>query len=319
MTSTPHSQAQVSTAKTAPNNSSTPSVMTAEEAMAKFQELMAKSGKPSDTSKSRGRKGTTESDQTESVSGAKYPYVTGHCGNGAHEGKKVISGLGHLLKSCSGTYAWRFTEAKCTCWCHITAAMARRDAQAAALAAPMVIQPATTDIDVTGLLGAIMTPSRATIILPPEDELEVIPLHPIKVLEALCNSGRVSQQLVNMTASKLGATYPVETRHPVAEDRRKRGELEDNVEVVCRLWLLKLLPWDQLTTDVIALMVDAGDTPSQGAVYSVLQRWATHNWATIEKGPVRFISFSEEAHNKGISELRRLAKREADRRAKGFF
>lgn len=182
----------------------------------------------------------------------------------------------------------------------------------------MPLVPTDGDMDLSGLLAAVLTPGPVTI-LPPEPDIEMIKPDPIKVLEILCNSGRVSQQLVNLvTRNVLLQDAPAE-QLPVAEGRRKRGELEDNVEVVCRLWLMKCLPWELLTTDAIALMVDANDTPSQGAIYSVLTRWADHNWATIDRSPVRFVGFSDDALNLGLTELRRRAKREADRRTKGFF
>jgi hypothetical protein len=179
----------------------------------------------------------------------------------------------------------------------------------------------TPDGDTSGFLatlGATLATSRPVGSVP-ERELQVIPPDPVKVLVNLCNTGLVSPQLVNMVAAKLGATYPVEEKSPVGEGRRKRGELEDNVETVCRMWLMKLLPWEDLTTDAIALMIDANDRPSQGAIYAVLKRWAEHNWATIAMGPFRFVSFSDEVLYQGMTEVRRLAKREADRRAKGFF
>lgn len=266
-------------------------------------------------------KATSGSAPTETASsGTKYPYITGHCGNGAHEGKKVISALGHLLRSCSGYYTWRFTKAKCTCWCHAAAAMARRDAQIAAATstAAATTPPPDGMPDLEAVLGAAIAPARP-VVVPPEAELKVVTPDPIKALETLCNSGRVSQQLVNLVVRKILFQEPTEEQLAVAEGRRKRGELEDNVEVVCRLWLAKCLPWNQLTTDAIALMIDANELPSQGAIYSVLMRWASHNWATVERGPVRFVSFSDDAYSYGLAELRRRSKREAGRRSKGFF
>lgn len=195
--------------------------------------------------------------------------------------------------------------------------MAKRDAEVAALAAPMSSVLYDGDMDMSGLLAAVLTPGPVSI-LPPEPDIQVIKPDPIKALETLCNTGRVSHQLVNLATAKLNLT-PVISQSPVDEGRRKRGELEDNVEVVCRLWQMKCLPWELLTTDAIALMVDANDQPSQGAVYSVLRRWADHNWAMVGRSPVRFVGFSDDAWQLGLTELRRRAKREADRRTKGFF
>lgn len=285
--------------------------MSAAEALAKFQELLAQS------------KTTTkiiESDRTETgSSGTKFPYITGHCGNGSHEGMKVVSGLGHLLKPCSGIYTWRFTEAKCSCWCHANAIMMRRDAEIAASTAPMVTNATDGMPNLQGMLAATLGPVP-TYVTPTESELKVIlPPDPLKVLEDLCNSGRVSQQLVNLVIRKAMGKEPTLEQLSVDEGRRKRGQLDTNVELVCRLWLMKYLPWEQLTTSAISLMIDAVDPPSQGAIYSVFMLWAGNNWATIEKHPIRFIKFSDEVWIDGLTVVRYKHKRELDRRAKGFF
>lgn len=202
--------------------------------------------------------------------------------------------------------------------------MARRDAQIAnALPPPLVDTPIADGVlsDVMGMLKSTILAFGGTVVTPPDSDVEVItPVrNPLRPLELLCNSGRVSQQLVNMCLTKVFGKEPTSDQVSIATDRRKRGELEDNVEVVCRLWLLRHLPWSSLTTDAIALMVDANDPPSQGAIYAVLMRWSDSNLAVIERSPLRFMLFSDEAWCDGVTAVRHKHKREADRRAKGFF
>lgn len=202
--------------------------------------------------------------------------------------------------------------------------MARRDAQIVnALSTPIITAPPgmTVADDIMETLKSTILSTHPTVTLPPNTKLEIIvPVrNPLRPLELLCNSGRVSQQLVNMCLTKVFGKEPTADQVSVATERRRRGELEDNVEVVCRLWMLRHLPWANLTTDAIALMVDANDPPSQGAIYAVLTRWSDANLAIIQRSPLRFILFSDDAWFEGITAIRHSQRREADRRSKGFF
>lgn len=142
---------------------------------------------------------------------------------------------------------------------------------------------------------------------------------PPSIWQVFVQSDNVSQQLKNLIYNKVLGQQSHTDELKEETLRRRRGQLEDNVEVVCRLWLKKLLPWELLTTDVISMMVDAYDPPSQGAIYSVLKRWADQNLATIGIKPMRFVGFSERVLDRGIAVEKHRQGREADRRSKGFF
>jgi hypothetical protein len=125
------------------------------------------------------------------------------------------------------------------------------------------------------------------------------------------------QTFIRMNVLK---TEPTEDQRIAANDRRKRGELESNVEVVCRLWLDKhLAAVNELTTNWIALLIDASEPPSQGAIHAVLTRWSEHGYAKVEHKPFRFIEFMPSVAENGIAAAKQAHEREKNARAKGFW
>jgi hypothetical protein len=245
----------------------------------------------------------------------KYPYVTQHCANGAHENTKTLSFKGTLMVSCKGFYDWRFTSATCTCWCH---------ALVASIKTPETVAPSDTS-PTTGDPSKPVTVAPRPVktaplgpMSPSEDAMD--PTH--RMFRAILDRGRVAQQLTNLVLKLIfgDEVVPGNDRVDLPKERRKRGELDDNVEVVCRLWQAGKLPWgDLLTTEAIALTIDASDPPSQGAIYAVLTRWSEAGYCTIGTAPMRFVGFTSAVLEKGLSQTKHAHKREADRRSKGFF
>lgn len=249
--------------------------------------------------------------------GTKFPYITGHCANGAHEGSKTLSYLGTLMQSCRGIYTWRFSGATCTCWCHALADTVR----AMEDATPSPLFP-TTDMPesvVYDLVEAVKSASGRVTILPPAHDVVVITSDPHYMYRQLIASAKVSDQLANLVRVRVLSEEADETQREETGERRRRGELDSNVEIVCKLWLDKFLPWELLTTDAISLMIDAENPPSQGAIYSVLNRWADKGFATIGTKPMRFLNFNENVLKLGLDVATHRSKRAAEQRAKGFF
>lgn len=242
--------------------------------------------------------------------GKKYPYVTGHCNNGAHEGTKKFSWKDTLMQSCQGRYEWRFCVAVCTCWCHELAATVRAmgDAPASVVTGtPDAVAPASVD-----MVGLAM-PFPVAVVMPAEPP-EIV------MYRRLIESEKVSSQLINMVRIQiLGEERTVVERSAKIGGRRHRGELDANVEIVCKLWLDKKLPWELLTTDAISMLIDADDPPSQGAVYAVLNRWADRGIAMVGTKPMRFMGFNEMVLAIGVAAALAKSSREAEKRAKGFF
>jgi hypothetical protein len=140
-----------------------------------------------------------------------------------------------------------------------------------------------------------------------------------KIYQKLLATGTVSDQLAGLVNELILGIKVDSAPESKTNGRRRRGELEANVEVVCRMWLDGKVPWPELTTDVIGLMIDADDTISQGAIYAVLTRWADARLAEVGKKPMRFLSFSQAVLADGIAAVKSRASRDAEQRAKGFF
>lgn len=234
--------------------------------------------------------------------GTKFPYISQHCANGGHQGAVSLSYKGSLMPSCKGRYVWAYSKAVCTCTCHVkfftsddvgSIALASVDSHTPPIGSPAYEAARTAETgDPVGV-----DPSES-----PYDRL----LHPDVGL---------SPQLVNLIRVNIKGLEPL----PVGEHNRRRGELEANVEAICRLWLDKKMPWDLLTTDVVGLMVDANNPVSAGAVYAVFSRWEGANYAIIEKSPVRFVCFTPAVQEYGIAAVRKIDQRKERNRSKGFF
>lgn len=264
---------------------------------------------PPSTQRSKSKKIVVD----EAPPGTKFPYITGHCANGAHEGNKTFSARGTLLQPCRGMYTWRFTSAFCTCWCHELAATVRT--MTAVTSDPLFVgtHGLVSAADVAASVASAPMPIAVNM---PE---VVITQDPHWLYRQMIASPKVSTQLANMVRVKILNEEAQEYSADESGERRRRGELDANVEIVCRLWLDKLLPWELLTTDAISIMVDAEDPPSQGAIYSVLNRWANRGFAMIGTKPMRFIGFNESVLKMGLEAAVHKANREADRRSKGMF
>lgn len=241
------------------------------------------------------------------------PYVTPFCQAGSHENSRLLSKGGALLKSCSGTYNFRFVTITCNCWCHEMFAsicdegglLSSDPTNNTPDAAAPPVAPASADADT-------VTPDDA----PP---LVMIPAQRRGDFwsEVMTNDDLEPQ--VKRLVGKLILNTEVEVEPKTDSVRRARGSLEINAEVICRLWLAGKLPYKALTPQDIALLISAESPPSEGAIHAVLTRWNEQGFAEIERNPVRFVRFTQLVDERGIAETKRRLRREMDNRSKGFF
>lgn len=239
-------------------------------------------------------------------------YVTPHCCNGGHENSKVLSLKGTLMPSCRGIYAYRFVEVKCTCWCHemfASLVAEERDALTPAtesmnmdVTAPSVDPVALGHVTDAGI-GAVGA---------------VIPERSQSFWASVVHDANVETQLWQLV-NGLFFDDEVKREESANSGRRKRGSLDINVEIVCKLWLEEKLPFPELTPVCIGMMINAEDPPSSGAIYAVLTRWRDENLCAVSEKPFRFVSFTPAVGEYGIAYVKNKTSKEKIARSKGFF
>lgn len=77
---------------------------------------------------------------------------------------------------------------------------------------------------------------------------------------------------------------------PTPTGRAARGELTEKVRKVLVAWHAK---FDELTPEIIGILIDRENPPSVGAVHAVLRKWESMSYITIEMKPFRFGVFTE--------------------------
>jgi len=94
---------------------------------------------------------------------------------------------------------------------------------------------------------------------------------------------------------------------------RAAGQLEDEVRDICNRFLQREFPEQEICTPkFIAYKIaeESGEvkTPSVGAIGAVFDRWAKIGFATIDKNPVRFTTFTVAGLTRGLEALKEEAK-----------
>lgn len=243
----------------------------------------------------------------------KSTYVTPHCAHGAHENTKRKAANGNNFQSCRGTYAYRYTTVRCTCWCHAMYAMVAPE-----LSGALPVPDATMRHDAEG--GSVDGTSPPGIV----SQRDGIGAHAGDGLSfwrgAVGNAGLESQLRRFICMKVLGMNDVSDSMEQAGESgRRTRGSLDINVEAVCRLWLDKRLPFPNLTPSEIGSMINVLDPPSPGAIHAVLTRWVNAGLCVVETKPLRFVKFTEAVDSFGISGVRKRSKLEKSRHEKGFW
>lgn len=252
---------------------------------------------------------------------AEFPYVTGLCAVGGHEGKPVFSAKGAMLKRCDGDYTFRGIGITCNCWCHEMF----RALRAAQTPAVSDASDDTTPLPVLYRDRTASTPSVPALPVP----VDVLADRRRQVYRKLADDPYLTNTLLAFLHKYELVTK--DARQPTLYsglllsgmfagymDRRPRGSLDVNVECACLLWLDKKLPFPDLTIDIIALLIDPSDKPSAGAIHAVLTRWTEDGLCEMGRDPVRFLRFTDKVLL-GVAEAKTKREREKKAHDKGFF
>jgi hypothetical protein len=201
-------------------------------------------------------------------------YVTGFCGIGSHEGLKIKSPSGALLKTCPvggrvemyGYNDRHIGTAECTCECHD---MSRQMED----------------------MSGIKFPSRDSV-------KESSPLSGLGYLRAAGDgtnpdgSGRSVDPDAPSVVVASGARFAV-----TPTGRSARGQLEEQVRHVVSVQVKaageEMIAMLGLTPTMIGLAIDKENPPSSGAIYAVLKRWEGSAMVDLGEKPFRFLRFTD--------------------------
>lgn len=90
--------------------------------------------------------------------------------------------------------------------------------------------------------------------------------------------------------------------------KRARGQLEDEVLLICSQFTRGELEEEMLTPATIAKMIDDLNPPSVGAIGAVFERWEKIGFAHCPKKPVRFESFTADGLQYGLAHMKSKVK-----------
>lgn len=202
-------------------------------------------------------------------------YISGFCGIGCHEGKKVYSASGKPMKVCTA-------HDLCTCSCHEKITKMYRMSGVERVAQPNPEYVAAVNVDLTWMDSSDDDTSLGTpaVVRPVVEK-------PSPVAPGLVESAR--------------------TFAPTATGGRARGQLESEVLKVCNLYVSGHLD-SLMTPKFIGESIDAGNPPSQGAIAAVLDRWSSIGYANVKTGPIRFVGFTVQGMRLGLEKMKLEAK-----------
>ncbi len=241
-------------------------------------------------------------------------YITGHCGQGNHEGTKNLSKGGALFPHCAGDYTYRNIAVRCTCWCHemfreARAARQETDTETFALSDPI---PSMT-------LGNARASDTSSAITQPDTPLGLVANLPTDVTfwEKVLDHADIAPMVYGLVSFNVfGKKVQIDLSSQLS--RRSRGSLDVNVEAVCRLKLEGFIP-QELTPNNIGMLIDPLDPPSPGAIHAVLHRWQEAGYCVLTRKPLTLESFTSKVDKGGIAAAKKVTQREKEARAKGFF
>lgn len=120
---------------------------------------------------------------------------------------------------------------------------------------------------------------------------------------------RVQLRMQELELEKRMQRNPLEVtaityRDQTPTGQRARGQLEDEVLLVCSQFTRGELDEEVLTPAVIARLIDDVQPPSVGAIGAVFSRWVKVGFANCPKRPVRFESFTVEGMQRGLEYMK---------------
>jgi len=217
----------------------------------------------------------------------KVPYVTGFCGTGRHEGTQVFSDKGTMMRSCSGVFVIQGKTYICRCDCHVAFQQIREITGLSTQIEAPLIPP----MDLIGsLYGPSSTPAGPAPALPPTHQGNP---STVPTAGAMPEPGAVSVPSLVPSVRIFAPISPQpEQFKPTPSGQRARGQLEAEVaRVIYRLFAAGGSP---LTPIDCAMMVNPASPPSQGAVYSIFQRWSRQGLCELGAKPFRFMSLTDQ-------------------------
>lgn len=214
-------------------------------------------------------------------------YITGFCHSGACEGTKPKSYSGKPMKVC------QFIDV-CGCECHVKISKMFEMAGADRI----VIQNPDYVPHVSGIFDFLESFAQSK-----ADELpSLVKKITVKEVPVTTETGAIITGL-----ARSGRTFEPTQRG------RAAGQLEDEIRDICNRFLQGEFPDEEACTPKfiayqLAKETDADKTPSIGAIGAAFDRWSAVGFALINKGPVRFVSFTVEGMTLGLEALKVRAK-----------
>ncbi len=211
-----------------------------------------------------------------------YPFKTGYCDAGFHEGGRAKDASGKPAKVCE---FWQF----CPCDCHKTIDM------------------------LFSLTSRTRTPQEN-----PEYNKPVVtywmPTEEERV--AMLLSKKPGVTVVNANLPKQSVPEPLVVErvfNPTPTGRAARGQLEQWVKQCCEEWSSGDIGYPCTPAYIADWIKHFRDVPNQsvGAIDAVFKRWAEIGYALIEKKPTRFMGFTDEGKKVGLEVLKARAKKSA--------
>lgn len=216
------------------------------------------------------------------------PYMTGFCHSGGHEGTRILSAGGTLLRSCSGVFVILGKTYTCRCDCHDAF---RQIAELTGLTTATI--PVTMIVPPVDLIGSLYGPSSIRPEPTPTDAHDDRGEPPTTVTAGAMPTPPVAPT----TPAPIRIFSPLPTPDqfkPTPSGQRARGQLEAQVgKVIFKLFAHSGTPAPITPVDC-AMLVNPASPPSQGAVYSIFQRWQRQGLCELGAKPFRFLKLTDQ-------------------------
>ena len=208
-------------------------------------------------------------------------YKSGFCSAGMHEGIAPKNLFGHALPTC------RMESTQCSCSCHSTLDEMFR-----------LSDMERITIDKSGYIA-----DHPEMFMPDLTELAV---------------KRASSQRATLAVERIESPAPdvvpatiARTFAPTPTGRAGKGELEQQVDAVCKVWAVDA-PGELCIPKWIASEIAQTygiREPSVGAIGAVFDRWVELGYAECARKPVRFVAYTELGRELGLDGCKERARR----------
>lgn len=208
---------------------------------------------------------------------ADYPYISGFCAVGAHEGAKKLSPGGTLFRPCPGAYFYMGGGGECKCDCHTAFKQIRE------LMASMQVNTGSDDLSDRPRDGGTPDPTHTPVPVTSSVSVEPSPF-------AHTNAG------LTIPPPRPSVITGGKSFKATPSGRAAKGELEEKVRVqlakVCSA-NADMVAMTGLTPKVLSVAIDDDKPPSQGAIHAILIRWEQKGLVELGTKPFRFLKFTD--------------------------